>query len=257
MSTSQVTSFYYSGQGSVLLAERDVSGNALGFTPVGNVTALTLGIEVSKLEHKESVSGSRGIDKTLIQEVNVSMSMVMESLFKENLAVALYGSSSSVAAGSISDEQVVARHDKWVALSEPNLSAVVIGDDAVPTNTYIEGTDYLLNAAAGSFMALSTGGIADAQTVFVDATTGGHDVVEGFISSAAPERWLRFEGLTTAEGDKTVVVDVYKFAIDPLAELALINEELAEMTVEGSVLQDTTKPTGGTSQYFRQQYVVV
>jgi hypothetical protein len=138
--------------------------------------------------------------------------------------------------------------DKWIPLDHIKVSAVIVGDDAVPTVTYVEGTDYELNAETGSVKALSTGNITDLQNVFFDYTYAGYDQIEAIVSSAAPERWLRFEGLNTADSDNPVVIDVYKASIQPLAELALINEELAEMAVEASALSDPTRATG--SQYF-------
>ena len=55
-----IDSHYYSGQGVLMIAERDaVTGKPLGFTPVGNVNALSIAVSTSKLEHKESQTGSR------------------------------------------------------------------------------------------------------------------------------------------------------------------------------------------------------
>jgi len=249
MTNSCVTNQYFSGQGSVLIATKDpVTGEPEGFRPVGNVSALTIGVETTVFQHKESCTGTRGIDKEIVQEVVVTIAMTMESIDDENLALALYGTTAAIVGASPTDELVTARHDKWVALENIKVSAVVVGDDAIPTITYVEGTDYELNLETGSIKVLSTGAITDLQVVFVDYTHAGYDQIEAIISSAAPERWIRFEGLNTADGDNPVVIDVYKGSIQPLAELALINEELAEMVVEASALTDPTRVTG--SQYF-------
>ena len=249
MTDSCITNEYFSGQGSILVATKDsVTGEPEGFRPVGNVSALTIGIETTVFQHRESCSGTRGIDKEIVQEVAVNIAFTMESISKENLALAAYGSESVVAGGSASDEQVKLFHDLWMPLANIQVSAVVVGDDAVPTTTYVLDTDYELNEAAGSIKALSGGAITDGQVVFVDYDFAGHDAIEALITSAAPERWIRFEGLNTADTDKPVVVDIYKGSIQPLAELALINEELAEMAVEVAALADNTRATG--SIYF-------
>jgi hypothetical protein len=249
MTNSCVTNQYFSGQGSVLIATKDAaSGLPEGFVPVGNVSALTIGVETTVFQHKESCSGTRGIDKEITQEVVVTIAMTMESINDDNLALALYGTNAAVVGASISDELVTAYHDKWVSLAHIKVSAVVVGDDATPTTTYVEGVDYELNAETGSIKVLSTGTIVDLAVVFVDYDHAGYDQIEAIISSAAPERWIRFEGLNTADGDNPVVIDIYKASIQPLAELALINEELAEMAVEASALTDSTRAVG--SQYF-------
>lgn len=249
MTDSCISNQYYSGQGSVLVAEKNATtGEPEGFVPVGNVSALTLSIETTVFQHKESCSGTRGIDKEIVQEVNVTVAMTLESINKHNLALAAYGTEAIVAGGSASDEQIALYHDKWQKLANIRVSNVVVGDDAIPTTTYVLGVDYEINLETGSIKALSTGAITDTQVVFVDYDYAAYDQIEAIISSAAPERWIRFEGLNTADGDNPVVIDIYKGSIQPLAELALINEELAEMAVEAAALSDATRASG--SKYF-------
>ncbi len=72
MTTSCTTNQYFSGQGSLLLETRSVAGAAEGFVPVGNVPELTLAFDTTTFEHKESCTGSRGIDLELIQETSIS-----------------------------------------------------------------------------------------------------------------------------------------------------------------------------------------
>lgn len=253
MSNSCISNQYYSGQGSLLVATKNSStGEPEGFVPVGNVNALTIGVETTVFEHKESCTGTRGIDKVITQEVNVTIAFTLESLSDENLALALYGTNAAVAGASISDEQIALYHDKWQRLAHIKVDTVVVGDDAGPTTTYVEGTDYEINTETGSIKALSTGAISDAQVVFVDYNHAAYDLVDAITSSAAPERWIRFEGLNTADGDNPVVVDIFKGSIQPLAELALINEELAEAAVEANALSDPTRTSGSTYFQVRQ-----
>lgn len=249
MANACTSSQYFSGQGALLLATRNATtGAAEGFREVGNVSALTLGVETTTFEHKESCSGVRGIDLEIVQEINVSASFTLESMSPENLALVLYGSSSTVAGGSVTDEQIPLYHDKWMPLANIDVSNVVVGDDATPTTTYVVGTDYEINLAAGSIKALSTGAITDGQVVFVDYDNGGHSEVEAVESGTPPTRWARFEGLNTADTDKPVVIDFYKMSIQPLAELALITDEISQAEVESKVLSDALRQTG--SQYF-------
>lgn len=249
MTNSCVTNQYFSGQGSVLVATKDaVTGEPEGFRPVGNVSALTIGVETTVFQHKESCTGVRGIDKEIVQETIVTIAMTMESIDNDNLALALYGTTAAVVGASPTDELLALPHDLWASMANIKVSAVIVGDDAVPTVTYVLDTDYELNEETGSIKALSTGAITDGQVVFLDYTHAGYDQIEAITSSIAPERWIRFEGLNTADGENPVVIDIYKGSIQPLAELALINEELAEMVVEASALTDPTRVAG--SQYF-------
>lgn len=250
MANACVQSLYFSGQGTILVADRDVNGNPTGFVPVGNVSSLSINVDRTVFSHKESCSGVRAVDLELTQEINASLSMVMESLNKENLALALYGTASSVAAGSVVDEAVTARLDKWVPLAHLGVSAVLVTNSA-GNITYVAGTHYEVNADAGSIMALSTGTITAAQALLVDYSFVAEEVVQTLTTGVAPIKWLRFEGLNTVD-NKRVVIDIYKWSVAPLAELGVINDEIAQMTVEGAVLSDATKVSG--SKFFRIRY---
>jgi hypothetical protein len=242
-SNACVSSQYFSGQGAFLLADRDGSGNPLGFRPVGNVSALTLSIETTEFEHTESCTGARAIDLVIVQEINATLTVTMECLFRENLALALFGSSSAIAAGSVANEAVVARHDLWVSLANIDVSSVVVTDVGGAT-TYTEGSDYLCNEKAGSIFVLSTGLIADAQNLEIDYDFAAQDDVQAVLTSTGAIKYARFEGLNTAlDPNSSAVVDIFKAQVQPLAELALINDEIAQMEVEFQILSDPLQAT--------------
>jgi hypothetical protein len=245
-----MANYYYSGQGSLYEADRDGSGNPTGFRPLGNVPSLEMSIEVSKFEHKESESGSRAIDLTIVQEKKGTFSMTVDNLAMTNLAMAFWGTESAVTGASITDEEVTLYHDKWMPLAHPAVSALVVGDDATPTTTYVLGTDYEVNLAAGSIKALSTGDITDGQVVFADYTHASYSNMDG-LTQTSMEKYLRFEGLNTIDG-KTVVVDIFKASIDPLTGFGLINEENGSFDLTGNILYDSNNLPGG---FFRQRYV--
>lgn len=71
------------------------------------------------------------------------------------------------------------------------------------------------------------------------------------LTTAAPEKYLRFEGLNTLDGNNPVVVEVFKFVLDPASEFGLITgEEAASLAIEGSVLADPLQSSG--SQFYRE-----
>ena len=86
-------------------------------------------------------------------------------------------------------------------------------------------------------------------TIAVDYTSSQQVIVDS-LTVAATEKYLRFEGLNTADGNKPVVVEVFRFLTDPLKQLSLISDKVQEYDLEGTVLLDTTQTTG--SKYFRQ-----
>ncbi|MGW8177525.1 MAG: phage tail tube protein [bacterium] len=252
MATAQVSSQYFSGQGVLLLAERTVGGAATGFLPVGNVSALTLGVGTQVYQHKESQSGTRAVDLEIIQEISANVSMTLESLNEDNLALALYGTGSTVAASSVADENITGYHDKWTALSKVDVSSVAVAGSG-GTPSYVENTDYVVDTAAGAIKVLSTGSISDGATLEVDFDYAAQEEVLGLMSGSAPIRWARFHGLNTADNDNPVVIDIFKLSVQPLQEIALINDEIAQMTIEAKALSDATKVTG--SKFFRIRQV--
>ncbi len=249
--TACVQTEYFSGQGAFLLATRSGVGVPLGFRPIGNVSALTLGIEVEDVEHKESCTGSRATDLKLVTEVSMNITFTAESIFKENLALFLFGSSSSIVGAGVVDEPVVAHHDLWSPLVNIKVSSVVVTGTA-GTPVYVEDTDFICDNNAGAILALSTGSISDLEVLEVDYTFATQDNVETLLSSSTPERWARFHGLNTARNpSEPVVVDIFRLGMEPLAELALINNDnISQLEIESEALADTFQ-TGGTSQFAR------
>ena len=341
MSTFDKESFYYSGQGVVMIGGRDLQGKPAGLVPVANVSALGITIEETVEEHKESQTGARGIDKRISTETNCTLTMTMESFIADNLAIALRAGISKIQAGSVTAQPVNGYLGKVSPLGHIMVSDVTVTAAATPLVMYTNDEtawDYKLNADAGSIMLNYPGGpqalsaLATAEgevltgislasqavlTVVSSAgfVVGGSIIITGvppgtlanalnnkshtvtgvtptsitigtsttgllpaytsgataFIEGPIPmtinysyaaqnrvdaltegsrERYLRFEGLNTADDLKPVVIEVFKFQTDPLAELALINEGITGFELEGSVLSDSLQQVG--SKYFKQ-----
>jgi len=262
MPAHNTQSQYFSGQGVVLLATRNATtGEPEGFVTIGNVSALALAVATTNLEHKESTTGARGIDLRLTQEVNATVNMTIESLSQENLALGLYGTTTDVAQGTAS-EKTFASVKLGQIYSLDKIKVSTVSAEANPSGTPTTLTvneNFRVNEDAGSiyFMTAAEQTAAGAAETLTDEdevkVTFDHAAQKQMdaLTTGQPERWLRFEGLNTADGNKPVVIDVFRFAADPLQELAMINEELANIAVEGSALADQKRTTG--SKYFRVQ----
>lgn len=247
---------YYSGQGSLYMAVRNaITGKPMGFSKIGNVPELTLNIETTKFEHKESESGARLIDLTIVQEKKGTIEFVLENLSLDNLAVGLWGEKATVAGATVSDEviaipQAVASGMRF-PLAHPAVSAVTVtGPGGTPS--YDAGVDYVVDARNGTITILAdivTAASAAATTIEVSYTYAGYTKLDAFTQVVAPERWLRFEGLNTVDG-KAVILDMFRAQFDPLTGYGLLNEELAQVTMTANLLADTTQLTG--SQFFKQ-----
>lgn len=94
--------------------------------------------------------------------------------------------------------------------------------------------------------------VQDGGALTVDYTYASQFLVDPLVNGSQ-EKWLRFEGLNTADNFNPVVVDIYRFLVDPLKELSLIGDTVNNFVMEGSMLMDPTKLTG--SKFFRQMMV--
>lgn len=74
------------------------------------------------------------------------------------------------------------------------------------------------------------------------------------MTQGSPERYLRFEGLNTADNNSPVVVEAFRFQVDPLAERAFISDGLGKMTMTGNLLIDPLQLTG--SKFFKETMLV-
>lgn len=254
-----VESKYYSGQGALLIAERDATtGKPKGYSHVGNVPDLKISISVSVTEHKESATGQRAVDKRITTETKVNVSATLESLNKENLAKALRGTAAAVVAGSAVNEPVTAFLGKTSALAHVKVSDVVVKSTDETPVTYEAGKNYTVNPEAGSINILTAAeqtaagaavNIDDAEELEVSYSYAAQETVEA-MTEAAKDYCLRFEGMNTVRDNKAVVVEIFKFSSDPLKELSLIGDGIGQMTLEGSAQADLTRLTG--SKYFRE-----
>ena len=250
-------SYYYSGQGRLGIGERNATtGELYNLIFVGNVTSLTMDIAVQKFEHKESMSGQRAIDLTIIQEKNATFKFTAESLKLDMLATGLYGSKGSVVGAAPVGEVHMARRGYSIPLLHPNVSTVVIAtvSGSVPL---VEGVDYQVDEGFGTIYILSTSTVVAAdpgQTVTIGYTHGAYDKLEAFTQGTPPERFLRFEGLNTVNGDLRLV-DVFRASFDPLTGLEFLNEELGQGEFNGNILPDLTITAGGSSQFFRERRI--
>ena len=267
---------YYSGQGNVYVAERNASGRPGRFIHLGNVPTLEISVEVTKFEHKESMSGQRAVDLSFIQEKKGTFTMTMEDMSMANLALAFWGENISQAAGTFDGTQTVtARVDatdnsRIVLVNDTtneiftNITNLVVSDDALGTNDYdfsgtaaAPGENGYLDASNGVLVIRNTAAqtaatqtITDGQTLYLTAGDYAASEQMNAFTQTSMERWLRFEGLNTLPNGLPVIVDIFKASIDPLQGYGLINEELASIEVSGSVLYDSLQPAG--SNFFRQ-----
>ena len=249
--------FYYSGQGVVMVGDYDASGNMLGMTALGNCPSLEISIDIEVDEHKESQTGQRATDLRKEKDTKVGVKLTCENFVRDVLAMFTRGSFTAITAGSATDFAMEFFKGKIMSLPHLSVSAVTITKGVTPLVAYVNDStpyDYRINAAAGSVKFAdtpTTAGLVDGDDLLVDYTYAAQAQVDS-LTQGSTSRFLRFEGLNTADGNKPVVVEVFKAQFDPAKVLSLISDESVQsFELEGSALADLTRTSG--SKYFRER----
>src|SRR5512139_1821586 len=235
-------STYASFQGRVFLGNRDIAVLPIEVRSPGNVAELKLSLKTDVLEHYESQSGQRSLDHRMIKQKSATVNLTIEEFTKENLALALYGNHVTGSTGSVTDEPVGGATpvvgDRYF-FAHPKVSALVVVDSAGTPATLTLGTHYTADTDFGSIQFLDVTGLT---APYKASYTYGVATEIGIFTQPLPERYLRLEGLNTAQANAKVLVELYRVAFDPLKELSLISDEYNKFEMEGSLLADTTKP---------------
>lgn len=233
---------YFSGQGKLFVATL-VNGIPGQFRWLGNVPDFKPSFDTSKIEHKESYSGQRLLDKVITTENKAKVTAELEDWSKENLALAVRGAVNAVAAGTVttgapetSPAGLVAG-SIW-ALKHQKVSAVVIKDSAA-TPVTVDTADYVVDPDFGTVTIIDVTGYTLPFTA--SYSYGAVDNI-AFFTQPIQEVALRFEGVNTADGNKKVLAEIYRVALDPTKDLGLITNDLGKFSLEGNALVDPTKP---------------
>ncbi|MEO7067435.1 MAG: hypothetical protein ABI114_11040 [Rhodanobacter sp.] len=244
---------YFYGQGRVSIAVRDPSTGVPGpFRWIGDVSAFSIKLTTQQVEHKESYSGQRALVTSFPSEKAANVDMTMHQMDPENLALVLYGSTTSAVAGTATAEAfpaTVAVGDD-VYLANPGVSALVI-TDSTPTTplTLVLGTDYTVDPNFGRVTILDLGAFVQP---FKAAYSYAARKSVGMFTTGQPQLAMRYEGINLAEGNAPTLVELYKVAPGVVQDLALITtgNDVAGLQITGGVLLDSSRPAvGGLGQF--------
>ena len=250
----ETASNYFAGQGVVLMGARDITGSvakAGGLFEVGNCSELKLSVNTSTVEHKETTTGARAIDLRLTTEIKANMEVTIENFNAKNLSQAMRGNHVTAVSGTVTAEPFTGYPGMISPLAHIKLSNVVVKTTASTPVTLVLGTDYDVNTEAGSIKCLAGGSVVTSQALTVDYSYEAQEEVHG-LTQPMQTIWLRFEGLNSADTNKPVVLDVFKFSTDPLKELEMIGDKVNAFQLAGTVLADLTQGSG-VSRYWRMK----
>ena len=238
--------YSYIGSGQVYLRVR----NALvAMLAIGNCSALSFAVAEDEKDLKDHTQPGGGTYNEVRRINSVEASLTLHDLSPENLARALYGSSSAIATGSVTDES----HTMYAGGFTPtNYPASAIGTVKKGVTTLVANTDYTV--VPGGIIAIAGGAFADGDIGLISYTKAAADVIQA-LTTAGQEYELIFAGLNEARSGKEVRVTVYRTKLGAAKDLGLITDDYASLAVAGKVLKDTSKTGAGISQYFKVEVV--
>lgn len=227
-----------------------LGGGDLYINRVDPVTGLKLGragpFECKKFsvkantELKEQISKGRSTYGQVIESVAIQkpadFSVTLTEMDKDGLALALLGTQTVInqGSGTITDEVMVAKLDKWVSLSKQNFaSAGFIVKHTTGTPVYVLGTDYLVNYRLGMVKILSTGAILDNASLKVSGT---YNAIAGTQIHGATQAQVRAEfmldGVNFAD-NLPVIVTAFEVVMSPDSDFDFLADGFGEITLKG------------------------
>lgn len=233
----------YLGSGKIYLADVATPENLIF---IGNCSSLDYEAETQEIELQDYTTPGGGLDASVQRVSAVNISYNARHFNKANIARALFGTTTSVVAGTVAKETHTAYPGAMIALKYPGATNVVIKTtDTVPV-TLVLDTDYTINAA-GYPEVIEGGAITAATEVDVAYSYGAHADIQTLTASGKRFRMV-FIGLNEARSGKPVVIEAFKVSHSP-ASLGLIGDEFGGMEFTAKVEKDATVVGTGLSQF--------
>ena len=248
MAGSQGTELSYIGKGSF---SARIKGAAAGMLPLGNVSAANVRITEDKKELLDYQSAGGGQANALRRIQTVELGLTLRDFSAANIAKALFGAASVVAAGTAVTESVVGYEDALTPLGKAGITNLVV-KDVTDTTTYVAGTDYDL--VRSGLWVYSAGAIANGATLHLTYDHPAQNVVEALVNSGL-EYEVFLDGLNEAQSGKAVSIRFHRLRFGPIADWGLISDDYGEIALTGDLLKDSTITTSGLSQYMKVIYV--
>ena len=221
-------------------------GSAAAPMPIGNVLELAL-------EHKEQVikqpdmsrlGGGTHAEVRRIEEVTLKMKLADINVV--NLARATMGTLQAVAMGTVADEAHVATLGGLVRLAHIQPTAVVLKKGV----TVVAAAGNYEVRPEGIYILPTATDLTAADAITVAYSYGEYAAIEA-LTTKAVELELTFGGLNEADEGKAVLVEIWRASQGVTKSLALIQDKLGALDVEGTVLMDPTKVGVGISKYYK------
>lgn len=245
-----------------------LAGSAAPLQSIGGLEELKIDIK-EDVKKQADMSRVGGGTRAMVRRVDtVVMTLKMQDVNVVNLARAVFGTASAVAAGEVDDEPFVAHAGGLLALEHINPSEVVVKAGAAtvaaagnyevrPEGLFWFDDSQAIEAARAAHATASPGVAFPGLSVTVSYSHDAYDLIEALTSSAPVLEMVyagvNEAGVVVANGEQRVAsrVELFRVQLGAGKSWGLIDKDLGTLEVEGEVLVDPTKSGAGTSRFFR------
>jgi len=258
------TKDYNLGRGALYFADL-VSALPNAYRHLGNAPEFNISVEVETLEHQSSLQGLRVTDKEVIISQRISVSVTLDELNFDNVALFFSGEtavfSNAVAIAGFAGHDMIdsVQLGRWYDLVDSNgvrVYNIDAGDLTVTGDTAGALTlndDYFVDTFSGRIRFPSpsgSAGLAAAETINVTlaakAGAGTVDEVRALTQTNVTGA-LKFIGENPANNDEKVEYQFHQISLKPEGDFGQISDEFSQMqftgTAEANSTADTDSPT--------------
>lgn len=228
-----------------LYVDRIVAGVSQGRTKWPGVAKLEIKPNSELVEQTSKDKGKYGqITGSVAINKPSELSVTIADITTEALAMALQGTSAAYTqgSGSVTDEVVAAKLNKFVDLSKRNIaSAGFVVTNSAATTTYVENTDYAVNRAMGWIECLSTGAITEAQSLKVDFAYGaiaGNTIQGGTLAQVKGK--LELDGTNLVDGTP-LFLTIWEATLTADGAVDFMSDKMIELSMKGRMSVPTGK----------------
>lgn len=251
------TDDYSLGRGKVYFAELDSNDLPKGYRDLGNATEFMISVEKEELDHYSSRSGLKKVDKQVVVSQKVSLSLTLDEINFDNLALFMSGTSAerdnegdSGVTGS--SNVTVVTQGRWYDLydeaagpdadTESQGNRIYdIGDVTVTPaaggSALVEGTDFNVDKELGRIFVID-GGDMEAGNYDVDIAANASSTEKVHVVKALAHSGLvgalKFVSENPADGDKWTEYQFHQVRLTAEGDLSLIGDEWTTLPLSGA-----------------------
>ncbi len=234
---------YTLGGGRLLFNKTGSDGNKVGLRDLGNCPAFTVSVEVEKLDHYSSASGTKKKDKSIVRQLTPKATITLDEINAENIALTFMAGMEKVVQVAASDKTKTVTVKQGflyeldeVFVDDTPANFTVTSDSAATTHVY--GDDYLIEGKSGKIKIVPGGDIADDTEIVVTFNVLAQTFTKlNAFTEKTVEGEIQFISDVASGNDQQL--KIWKVSVTPSGEMGFISEDWNSLEFEVEILDDS------------------